>query len=408
MREQTNKQTICIAGKNSIATEGLSYLLTNFPEFEYKYIPNKSDGGLDSWQPSLKKFAESKGVQEISLETAYEIPGIKFISLEFDRLVKPSRFSSSELFNIHFSLLPAYKGMYTSAHPILNGEKYSGVTLHKIFAGIDTGDIIAQTKFPISGLESARELYFRYLDEGLNLFVKHAESILSSNYVTIPQGLLGSTYFGKDSIDYKNLSVNLNVTAIQLINQIRAYSFREFQLPKIYGKSVIKAESCEAISCFPPGKVLWQTKFSMAVSTIDFDVVLTFDPVEGFIKELREGTSEQAILWIDKIRNLDDRDENGWTPLIVSSYKGDLKTSFELLTRGANPNTPNFKGTTPLMYAFTHFEQTGNKEMCKLLLNYGANIHAADNSGRNLEFFAKKRDSLLKYEELMVHINQTS
>ena len=39
--------------------------------------------------------------------------------------------------------------MYTSCLPILFNEKESGVTLHKIDRGIDTGDIIDQITFPI-------------------------------------------------------------------------------------------------------------------------------------------------------------------------------------------------------------------------------------------------------------------
>ena len=34
--------------------------------------------------------------------------------------------------------------------PIFNGEKYSGVTIHKIDNGIDTGEIIYQLKFKIN------------------------------------------------------------------------------------------------------------------------------------------------------------------------------------------------------------------------------------------------------------------
>lgn len=63
------------------------------------------------------------GGQNITLEQAYEIENLIFISCEFDQLIKPEKFNSPFLYNIHFSLLPAYKGMYTSALPLYNGEK---------------------------------------------------------------------------------------------------------------------------------------------------------------------------------------------------------------------------------------------------------------------------------------------
>ena len=53
--------------------------------------------------------------------------------------------------------------MYTSALPIINNELETGVTLHKIDSGIDTGDIIDQIKFKIENNFTARDLYFKYL-----------------------------------------------------------------------------------------------------------------------------------------------------------------------------------------------------------------------------------------------------
>ena len=83
---------------------------------------------------------------------------IFFISLEFDKIINTSLFKTTNLFNIHFSLLPRYKGMYTSILPILNGDKISGVTLHKIDRGIDTGDIIDKCSFRLI-LLTQQEIY---------------------------------------------------------------------------------------------------------------------------------------------------------------------------------------------------------------------------------------------------------
>ena len=53
--------------------------------------------------------------------------------------------------------------MYTSCLPILNGETITGVTLHKIDSGIDTGYIIKQKVFKININDTARDLYLKYL-----------------------------------------------------------------------------------------------------------------------------------------------------------------------------------------------------------------------------------------------------
>ncbi|WP_241392744.1 formyltransferase family protein [Pseudomonas chlororaphis] len=87
-------------------------------------------------------------MREISLEAAYEVASTAFISLEFDRIVVPGRFSISRVSNIHFSRLPEYKGMFTSVWPLLESRAEAGVTLHFIDRGIDTGEIVAQQVFP--------------------------------------------------------------------------------------------------------------------------------------------------------------------------------------------------------------------------------------------------------------------
>lgn len=52
-------------------------------------------------------------------------------------------------FNVHGGLLPQYRGANVLNWVLINGESETGVTIHKMDAGIDTGDIIAQCCIPI-------------------------------------------------------------------------------------------------------------------------------------------------------------------------------------------------------------------------------------------------------------------
>ena len=92
-------------------------------------LGDKQDTYVDKWQPSYLKFG-SKGVKIVELEDLYAIDDLCFISLEYFKLIDPDKFSTESFFNIHFSLLPAYRGMYTSAHPILNSELYINWMYH--------------------------------------------------------------------------------------------------------------------------------------------------------------------------------------------------------------------------------------------------------------------------------------
>ena len=85
------------------------------------------------------------------------------------------------------------QGTYTSVTPILNGDMYSGVTLHEIDKGIDTGDIIAQIKFEIGINDTARDLYFKYNQYGFQLFKENIDSLIKNSFISRQQSKLGST-----------------------------------------------------------------------------------------------------------------------------------------------------------------------------------------------------------------------
>ena len=64
-------------------------------------------------------------------------------------------------FNLHGSLLPKYRGCAPLNWAVINGEKESGVTLHKMTAKVDAGDIVAQEKFAIADSDTAKDAHLK-------------------------------------------------------------------------------------------------------------------------------------------------------------------------------------------------------------------------------------------------------
>jgi methionyl-tRNA formyltransferase len=240
---------ICIAGKNEIAVECTRFLIEkNLVSKDNLLVCfNLTDDGFDTFQPSFKRFANNNGLQECLVKDIVHIKDLVLISLEYDRLIPFKKFISKNIFNTHFSLLPKYKGMYTSIWPIINGEKFSGVTLHKIDSGIDTGDIIDQMKVKIDITDTCRDLYFKKMNAGIKLFKKNVEKLINGKFESIPQPYEDSTYYSKKSIDFENIIIDCNKTSLEIHNQLRAYIFSEYQLPSLKNnliyKSVIKDET---------------------------------------------------------------------------------------------------------------------------------------------------------------------
>jgi len=267
---------ICIAGKNDIAVNCLEWLLEeqNVDAQTVCVCLNQNGDGFTS-QRSLTEYSKQKNIAQVDLDDLYPIKELVFFSLEFDRLIKPEKFKSSELFNIHFSLLPAYRGMYTSAWPILNGEKHSGVTLHKIDAGIDSGDIVDQIEFKIEYNDTARDLYFNYMKYGETLFKSNFKNIIENNYRAEPQKE-GGSYYSKNSIDYRHLEIDLQKKAEVIRNQIRAFHFKEYQLPQVKDHIIDSAEILTTPSNKVAGSILQIKEYFMDIATLDNDLRLHF------------------------------------------------------------------------------------------------------------------------------------
>lgn len=79
--------------------------------------------------------------------------------------------------NVHPSLLPQYRGSAPIQWAILNGDKETGVTTMYLDEGMDSGDIILQTKTPIDKDETSGELWDRLSKIGAELLVETLEKI---------------------------------------------------------------------------------------------------------------------------------------------------------------------------------------------------------------------------------------
>lgn len=390
----TNK-TICIAGKNAIAVAGLNYICDNYgTKYEIIALCDDTDDGVDKAQPSLRKFAKKNNIKIAQINELYSIKLLYFISLEYFKLVDPKKFFSKKLFNLHFSLLPAYKGMYTSAHPILNNEKVTGCTFHLIDEGIDTGEILFQNSFEINPTDTCNILYEKYIYYGIQLVYKRMDNLINDDYEPKIQGSKGSTYFPKSSIDYSDIIIDTNVTAHQFGNQIRAYSFRDYQLPKIDNQNVFGYEILENRSDKKPGFIVCRRKNKVTLATIDFDIDIYFDNLDRLVESIRikdligakKHLKENPFI-------INEKEKNGWTPLIISSYNGYNNITELLLDMGADPNITNCKGKTPLMYATNRAELSGDTTGLKLLMEYGSNKNLKDIFNRSIiDYLDKKND----------------
>ncbi len=226
-----------IVGKNTLAAECLEILVRN-NENVAAVVGDSSDSDVDSWQRSLRYSAKKAGIPFLAPHNSRELakyvhklnPEVIF-SLQApyifreDVLELPSR----GCFNIHFSLLPAYRGCYPGIWAIIRGEEQTGVTLHKMDKGIDTGPTIAQSIIKIEDADTGRSLYDKCTAYAVHLFRDNYKSILDGNFTLHPQSQ-EDEYFSRDSIDFAEV-IRPAGKSRELFNRIRACIFPPFQFP---------------------------------------------------------------------------------------------------------------------------------------------------------------------------------
>ena len=100
-------------------------------------------------------------------------------------------------FNLHGSLLPAYRGRAPANWAILNGETETGVTLHHMIARPDAGDIVGQRRVPITPADDARTLNLKLADAARELLAQTLPLIRAGTAPRIPQDESAATYYGQ-------------------------------------------------------------------------------------------------------------------------------------------------------------------------------------------------------------------
>jgi methionyl-tRNA formyltransferase len=89
--------------------------------------------------------------------------------------------------NLHASLLPKYRGAAPIQWAIANGETVTGVTIMRIDAGLDTGDILLQAEEAIRDEDTALTLSSRLAHTGAELMIRTLAGLVNGTLVPQPQ-----------------------------------------------------------------------------------------------------------------------------------------------------------------------------------------------------------------------------
>ncbi|WP_067781008.1 methionyl-tRNA formyltransferase [Actinomyces vulturis] len=89
--------------------------------------------------------------------------------------------------NLHFSLLPAWRGAAPVQRALMNGDTTSGATIFRLDEGLDTGDVFLMEETPVDPHETAGDLLNRLALRGPDLMKRVLDGLADGSIAATPQ-----------------------------------------------------------------------------------------------------------------------------------------------------------------------------------------------------------------------------
>jgi len=226
-------------GTPEVARQTLEVLKENdfLPTYIISSPDRPKDRGLNIQESPVAKFAKENNILCLKPETleGFELPPSDLsIVVAYGKIIPEKILAQSIFINVHYSLLPKYRGASPVESAILNGEKETGVTIQKMIYKLDAGPILAQKKTEIGSAETALELKKRLIKLGAEMLVK---ILRTADWKETQQDESQATYAKK--ITKADGEIDLRDDPVKNYNKFRAYVERPRTFFMKDGKRVI-------------------------------------------------------------------------------------------------------------------------------------------------------------------------
>lgn len=123
-----------------------------------------------------------------------------YICAGYPKILEKKFLDNKQVLNIHYSLLPKYRGFHSIIWAILNDEPFFGLTIHVVNENIDDGPILYQHSFSNTGQTSHEviQMCHAHLEENLFAILK---DIQDGALKPVPQDKSKATWVCKRNLD---------------------------------------------------------------------------------------------------------------------------------------------------------------------------------------------------------------
>ncbi len=226
---------IVFMGSPGFAVSSLEYLLLDKYEVAAVYTqPDRPAGrGRSVIAPPVKEAALSRGLPVMqpeslkSEEAITQLTGFKpdvIVVCAYGQILTQSVLDIPPLqcVNVHFSLLPRYRGASPVAAAILTGDIFTGVSIQLMRVKLDTGPVLARAAVPISHQDNTGTLTGKLSLVGARLLTEALGGWLRQETVPQPQNEVEATYCSRITREEGN--IDWHQSAVEIWRKIRAFN----------------------------------------------------------------------------------------------------------------------------------------------------------------------------------------
>lgn len=191
--------------------------------------------------------------------------------------------------NLHGGLLPQYRGGHVAQWAILNGECESGVTLHYMDEGIDTGPIIGEQRFRLEDADDAESVRQKMRAAGSTLLAAWWPRILDGTAPRVPQDESRARYWRMRTPEDGRIDWAMSATFVwRLVRALRCNSPGAFVEANGRTISIRRVQPLgRLIAGASPGQIVETGPSGVRVAAGDGDVVIAAAEVDD--RPLRSG-----------------------------------------------------------------------------------------------------------------------
>ena len=278
------KMKIVFMGSPEISVPFLDFCVSKNAEIIVFSQKDKIRGRGKKLEPTpVKKRAVELGLEVHTLwsksDKAFEImknfaPDLLFV-VAYGQILPKRILDLPKLYplNVHFSLLPKYRGSTPVNTALLNGDAVSGTSVMVMDEELDSGDVILSDECAVDESDNATTLFEKLTKLSLDILDKNWEKIENGKVERVPQK--GEPVF-TNMIQKSDMWLDFNSDARTLFNKIRALTC-EPGVRAIFRGNIVGIEKAEFAGncCGNPGEITEVSKSGIVVACRNGGIKIT-------------------------------------------------------------------------------------------------------------------------------------